>query len=457
MKLADSCACHAFAMVLFGLCLTGLVSACGESPIYSEDYIELYMRLLGDGSGVVASDPSADYVHLTCSHVGGEETLNCYDDFHDSGGGGSFVLTATAEAGSVFGAWTNLSCSTAFAGSCDLDCGPNDDDTTCRLSFDSSAGEVDYYMTGRFDLDPGRAPKDITVNVTGAGLGEGGVFMPLHPEWLLCGIVAGHASGLCSFTNEGITGAGSYQVIVAREGASEFQGWDDQSCMSAVIDACHFDCVADADGEVCELSWDEDSGDVTFDMTARFESGLNTVVIEDDFDEAGACVSWTADLTGNGTYSATDGCEVTGGNPNGYRTMTHEVTDVSGVNVIHWYDGGSYDPSSGGAIQEIIYSESQIITQPAFVSGAVGSYFRLRQGGTVYSYSLGAHTDTGWTDHSVRLTPVFFTPAPGPDFSASGGEIQFGYGRSNSNTTAGVTSTTVHGIDNWRVVIVQAP
>ena len=52
---------------------------------------------------------------------------------------------------------------------------------------------------------------------------------------------------------------------------------------------------------------------------------------------------------------------------------------------------------------------------------------------------------------------MFFTPAPGPDFSASGGEIQVGYGRSNSNTTAGVTSTTVHGIDNWRVVIVQAP
>ena len=370
-------------------------------------------------------------------------------------GSGSFEVVAQPAAGTEFTGWSELYCyGEGIDGDCTIDCGPTDGDATCSLWFNANSGDVE------FDLKAGflRLDRDITVNVTGAGLGEGGVFMPLHPEWLLCGIVAGHASGLCSFTNEGIMGAGSYQVIVAREGTSEFQGWDVQRC-STEFDpfACDFDCVANADGEVCELTWDEEAGDVTFYLEPRFDYGLNTVVIEDDFDDAGACDSWTADVTGNGTYSATDGCEVAGGNPNGYRTMTHEVTDVSGVNVIHWYDGGSYDPSSGGAIQEVIYSESQIITQPAFVGGALGSYFRLRQGGTVYSSSLGAHTDTGWTDHSVRLTPVFFTPAPGPDFSASGGEIQFGYGRSNSNTTAGVTSTTVHGIDNWRVVIVQAP
>ena len=405
------------------------------------------------GSGTVMT-PEAGY-DLDCQIDGDDTSGTCVMLLEGYVGAGSIEVVALPDAGSEFTGWGNLRlCSASGAtGSCNIDCGDSNDEPTCLLSFADNSGDVRFSMPAKFRTDE----KDITVNVTGAGLGEGVVFMSVHPEWLLCGIVAGHTSGLCSFTNEGLTGEGSYQVIASREGASEFQGWDDQSCMSAAIDACHFDCVANADGEVCELSWDENSGDVTFDMTARFETTLNTVVIEDDFDDAGACADWTSDVVGNGTFSGTDGCELVGGHPNGYRTMTHEVTDVGGVVVSHWYEGGSYDPSSGGAIEEIIYSESRIITQPAFVGGAVGSSFRLRQGGTVYTHTFGSFTDTGWATHSVRLSPVHFTPAPGPDFSAAGSEIQFGYVRSNSNTSAGATSTSVHGIDNWRVVIVQAP
>jgi len=409
--------------------------------------------LVAKGSGTVMT-PEAGY-DLDCQIDKNDQSGTCQILIEGYVGEGTIEVVALPDAGTEFTGWgSHRTCSASGAtGSCNIYCGDGNDEPTCLLSFADNSGDVGFSMPVKFRTDE----KDITVNVTGAGLGEGVVFMAVHPEWLLCGIMAGHTSGRCSFTNEGITGEGSYEVIASREGASEFQGWDDQSCVSTVPGACRFDCVANADGEICELSWDDNSGDVTFDMTPRFESGLNTVVIEDDFEEAGACVDWNSDVAGTGTYNATDGCEAAGGNPDGYRTMTHEVTDVSGINVSHWYEGGSYDPSSGGAIEEIIYSESQIITQPAFVGGAVGSYFRLRQGGTVYSYSLGAHTDTGWTDHSARLTPGFFTPAPGPDFSAAGGEIQFGYGRSNSNTTAGATSTTVHGIDNWRVVIVQEP
>ena len=448
--------------VVFCAALVGHLASCTEegTPL-GVDTVQVSVNATpaGSGSGTITSSPSpADFECQIEAGIRVSGIGSCSASFDDAGGGGIIHVTASPAAGSVFAGWDEAFCNADHSDECVVDCGLDDADPSCDLSFTATVGRAAVYqLTGRFELeDP--TSRDIVVNVAGAGLGEGIVFTPMNGTWLLCGIVAGHTNGLCSFERLGFTGAGSVEVIAAREGTSEFQGWDNQSCTAENNPfACEFDCVANPDGEVCELIWDEDSGDVTFDMTARFESTLGTVVIEDDFNDAGACADWSSDVAGNGTYSATNGCEAAGGNPDGYRTMTHEVTDVSGVNVSHWYEGGSYDPSSGGAIEEIIYSESLIITQPAFVGGAVGSYFRLRQGGTVYTHSLGAHTDTGWTDHSVRLTPVFFTPAPGPDFSAAGSEIQFGYGRSNSNTTAGATSTTVHGIDNWRVVIVQSP
>jgi len=342
-------------------------------------------------------------------------------------------------------------------GECSTDCGPNDDDLQCTLTFTAAAGPVDFSVTGEFDLEFAPPSKDITINVAGAGLGEGTVFTPLLGQDLLCGVQAGTTSGLCTLVLENNLGAGDLEVIAVREGDSEFEGWDVQSCVAESPGTCRFDCAAIQDGESCELVWDEGSGDVTFDMTARFESGLNTVVIEDDFEGGGACADWTSVVVGNGTFVGTDGCEAAGGDPSGYRTMTHEITNVGGVVVSHWYEGGSYDPSVGGAIQQIVYSESRIITQPAFVGGAVGSSFRIRQGGTDFTYTFGSFTDTAWATNSVILTPTHFTPAPGPDFSASGSEIQFGYVRSNSNTTDGSTSTSVHGIDNWRVVIYQEP
>jgi hypothetical protein len=83
----------------------------------------------------------------------------------------------------------------------------------------------------------------------------------------------------------------------------------------------------------------------------------------------------------------------------------------------------------------------------------VASAFIVVQGGVVCTRSLGSGAfgnETRETGGLTSLTASDFAPAPGPDFSATGAPLQFGYQRANSSRFPIVLT---HGIDNWRVTI----
>ncbi len=202
------------------------------------------------------------------------------------------------------------------------------------------------------------------------------------------------------------------------------------------------------------------------------------VIADDEFDD----VNWGetvipppgADTTGTDAEQApSDGVD---GVDDPYRSMTHQIKNPSigeenctiedcafSLGVLHEYAGGRYTPSEMGAIAYIDYSESHIITTPAFTGAAVGWTFAVWQVDPPdppirYTYQqkpgASAFMDLTWdTEYRCGLTPDDFTP-DGLNFE-DGGQITFGYIRSNTNTTPDSTQRNVHGIDNFRVVIVK--
>jgi hypothetical protein len=200
-------------------------------------------------------------------------------------------------------------------------------------------------------------------------------------------------------------------------------------------------------------------------------------IADEEFDN----VDWTyTDVRTDGaTFFTEPTAQVISGGveESSYRSMTHEITnpDTSDPNcsdedcsfslaTLHEYHGETYTPSEMGAIAYIDYSESHIITNPAFTGAAVGWTFAVWQDDPpdsriryTYQQDSGAsaftNNETWDTEYRCGLTPDDFTPN-GLNFE-DGGEITFGYIRSNTNTTPDSTLKNVHGIDNFRVVIVK--
>lgn len=164
-----------------------------------------------------------------------------------------------------------------------------------------------------------------------------------------------------------------------------------------------------------------------------------------------------------------------GPDPSAYRSMTHVIENPAvdddesddctlescsfTLVVSHQYTGETF--RSVDAIEYIDYSESHLITEPAFTGAAVGWTFAVWQDGVRYLYTQpdgqSAFRDTEWaTVHRCGLEPGDFSPAPGPDFSADASEMTFGFTRSNTNTSPDSTQRNVHGIDDFRVVIVAS-
>lgn len=157
--------------------------------------------------------------------------------------------------------------------------------------------------------------------------------------------------------------------------------------------------------------------------------------------------------------------QASGGTDGGpFRQMTHVIQPATGCQnescsmVIYHQSSLTYDPSEG-AIAYINYSEAQRMIEAAFPGAAVGWAFYVEQDGTPY-IALGeetAITRADWRTNSIcGITPEDFT-AEGLDFSLDGGPITFGYTRSNTNTSAANVQRNVHGIDEFKVVIVKEP
>lgn len=111
---------------------------------------EILADISGSGSGRVMPQQPILGFHLNCRIANGAldlGTSTCSESFPDAGGGGTFELEATAEAGSVFAGWTdckpipatNASCACTGTG-------------FCVLTFDGGADPT-FMVTARFDLD----------------------------------------------------------------------------------------------------------------------------------------------------------------------------------------------------------------------------------------------------------------------------------------------------------------
>ena len=160
---------------------------------------------------------------------------------------------------------------------------------------------------------------------------------------------------------------------------------------------------------------------------------------------------------------------VTGGNPNFYRQEDHSGTrngsaiDLAGFNMLALNSAATYDPSSQGAILSIDYAYD-VIHLGGNVAVAVAP--GLSQGGKTYRFfnggqaaiasvwsAIAANGLTSFSFHEVTNSGVYATTIDAnshPDFSASGGQITFGYIVANG---WGGTINATTGIDNWSVTL----
>lgn len=193
------------------------------------------------------------------------------------------------------------------------------------------------------------------------------------------------------------------------------------------------------------------SGVVTAQTTVTFQDG--------DFPNA----NWTTSvevLNGGGSVNAFQ--VASGGTPGSFRRIENTLNSAIGTGVansvfgFHRLAGAVFDPATGGAIVSLAYAEdSQRIS-----GGVQACGLALRQGGVVY-YGPGFLTPTAFgtwvtTTQSGLTAAQFDALAPGvqvPDFSPSGGPIEFGFYRSNSTSVGGGGGTTYGGIDNWQVIL----
>ncbi|MBX3379694.1 MAG: hypothetical protein KF805_06340 [Phycisphaeraceae bacterium] len=173
----------------------------------------------------------------------------------------------------------------------------------------------------------------------------------------------------------------------------------------------------------------------------------------------------------NGVGSSANGLQIpVGGNPNQYRRIRNNLlaSGPSGAVIgVHMRGTYSYNPG-GGAISVINYSEDSInfINQPGNGQGSGlvifqgGNYYLQRTPTLVMPY---ASFNTWQANAAPGLVSSDFwqltlagnlISGNNPDFSASGGVMQFGFWRGNSGNSSYQTDC---GIDNWRVEIIPVP
>ncbi len=177
-----------------------------------------------------------------------------------------------------------------------------------------------------------------------------------------------------------------------------------------------------------------------------------TTLLSEDFAVGN---QWTTfELFKDGTFSHIESQQNSGGNPGGYRRMTHTLgvpggnSGASFIWMRHLFTGATYDPSVSGEICELVYREDQIdFSAPLQVMwGTV-----VVQNNITYIHRPTPQFNfSQWSSQGpYSLKSSDFTPA-GLDFSATAKPIQFGYLRANSSAIPPTAHTVVHGIDNWR-------
>lgn len=165
---------------------------------------------------------------------------------------------------------------------------------------------------------------------------------------------------------------------------------------------------------------------------------------------------------GNGGHLDFAAQMTSGGNPGAFRAValtvygTDDQHPYSAFNVFHRWTPFVYHPATDGKIVSLDYAEDWINLIPGGGGQATGP--ALRQGGFVFIDGHAATTQLQWTHFGLaRRTAADFAPVnvPNlhPDFSTSGGPIEFGFYRANSASDG--QYSTAAGIDKWTITIHQ--
>lgn len=213
-------------------------------------------------------------------------------------------------------------------------------------------------------------------------------------------------------------------------------------------------------------------------MMAAVATAGQAMAVTSFFDGVFNDPDWTlAPITNPlGTGSFTNGFQMpVGGNGGSYRIVRNSLA-IGGPGAaivgIHMNVTAFYNPSSQGAITSINYSEDSINFVNQGGNGQ-GSGLAIIQGGNTYILRnpilvmpyAGYSTWTANPAAGITASDMWMIDNAGnlfsglnPDFSITGGVMQFGFWRGNSSGSAssGVFNSEC-GIDNWSVTLIPAP
>jgi hypothetical protein len=205
-------------------------------------------------------------------------------------------------------------------------------------------------------------------------------------------------------------------------------------------------------------------GDIVF-TAGEFDRGSFEVVTVST--AAGGSSAWTQ--------------QPAGGNPGAFLRITHSLDagPPDGGYCANWAwvfvfpSGATIDPAAIGGIESVDFSiDSLYLASEPTPLLPQSRGVALRQGGRIYLGASNAVGPSGWTtltffdlasaqfSELVNLPPCDFTDNQSqPDFSPSGGQIEFGFASGNSTSIGGnqFSMQIAYGVDNWSVTVVSAP
>ena len=197
------------------------------------------------------------------------------------------------------------------------------------------------------------------------------------------------------------------------------------------------------------------TGEVS-DTTVVTVVGPPDEVIYTNMADAGQWIQIERGATGGATSPGATHPQAGGnGDDADYRRIEHVFPDAGSVNYFHGFTGETYDPSTQGAITSLSFSDYRQQFEPA--TGSVGARFALMQGGVIYRLENGeafgpSLGHAGWVRFEANDVTEADFGASGPDLTATGGPITFGFLRTNTRLTPSPL-TIVHGTDDFRVEI----
>lgn len=193
-------------------------------------------------------------------------------------------------------------------------------------------------------------------------------------------------------------------------------------------------------------------------------------IVDGTFNDSDWTTIKLADNTVGSAAAASAGQSPAGGNPGAFRSLTHHWTTLvsgAGISFAHIDVANAFQPLLDGALTSFNLSYQAIVTSAPLVN-AIGFTPLLLQSGDYYNLDAAAFQANhgvafnnavilgqGWTSKSFTglIASDFkkFGSVGAPDFSASGGDIFFGYLTSNGGSGAVLTINATGGLDNFNV------